>query len=55
MFGPMQPGLWGEMGDKSARGALIQAMASDSDEDVRLNAARALKSIGGGEVPEYKI
>jgi len=45
----------GEMGDKSARGALIQAMASDSDEDVRLNAARALKSIGGGEVPEYKI
>lgn len=36
----------GEMGDARANEALLQALASNSDSDVRMNAARALKEIG---------
>lgn len=45
----------GEMGDASAREPLITAMASDPDSMVRINAAQALKSIGGTNVPVYSI
>jgi HEAT repeat protein len=45
----------GEMDDKRASVPLLQAMNGDQESDVRLNAARALKEIGGGTVPEYKI
>ncbi|HPT37266.1 MAG TPA: HEAT repeat domain-containing protein, partial [Methanothrix sp.] len=45
----------GEMGDVSAREPLITAMASDPDSQVRINAAKALKSIGRTNVPVYSI
>lgn len=45
----------GEIGDGAAKGPLIRAMGGDGEEEVRISAARALKKIGGGEVPEYTI
>jgi HEAT repeat protein len=45
----------GEAGEASGREPLIQAMSGDSDGEVRMSAARALKSMGGGEVKEYKL
>ena len=45
----------GEAGEASGREPLIQAMSGDSDGEVRMSAARALKSMGGGEVTEYTI
>ena len=45
----------GEAGEASGREPLIQAMSGDSDGEVRISAARALKSMGGGEVTEYTI
>jgi HEAT repeat protein len=45
----------GEMNDNKARGPLLEAMAVDKDDDVRLSAAKALKNIGRVSVPVYSI
>ncbi len=45
----------GEMNDAKARGPLLEAMAADEDSNVRLSAAKALKSIGRVSVPVYSI
>jgi HEAT repeat protein len=45
----------GEMNDIKARGPLLQAMAVDKDDNVRLSAAKALKNIGGVSIPVYSI
>jgi HEAT repeat protein len=45
----------GEINDAKARGPLLEAMAADEDNNVRLNAAKALKNIGRVSVPVYSI
>ena len=45
----------GEINDVKARGPLLKAMANDNDNNVRMSAAKALKSIGSSSVPVYSI
>ena len=45
----------GIMGDQRAKAPLIAAMSSDPDNEVRMSAAKALKSIDRISVPVYKV